>query len=148
MNEPLSEDRLAELMVKVVDGVATPAEREELMAHAVNDPELRAELESQQAIKAVTDGWMARLEGDLAADRDRNSPARRTERGVGVGLLVFGVVLLWGWGWVQILLDPAAPTPVRLGIGSLAGGVLLLLLHVVRTRFFSGTRDPYDEVIR
>lgn len=148
MNEPLSEDRLAELMVKVVDGVATPAEREELMAHAVSDPALRAELESQQAIKAVTDGWMARLEGDLAADRDRTSPVRRTERGLGVGLLVFGVVLLWGWGWVQILLDPAAPIPVRLGIGSLAGGVLLLLLHVVRTRFFSGTRDPYDEVIR
>lgn len=148
MNEPLSEDRLAELMVKVVDGVATPAEREELMAHAVDDPALRAELESQQAIKAVTDGWMARLEGDLAADRDRSSPARRAERGLGVGLLVFGVVLLWGWGGVQIVLDATAPLPVRLGIGSLAGGVLLLLLHVVRTRFFAGPRDPYDEVIR
>ena len=40
----LSEERLAELMVKVVDEVASPAEREELMSYLVSHPEERAEL--------------------------------------------------------------------------------------------------------
>ena len=63
----LSEERLAELMVKVVDEVASPAEREELMSYLVSHPEERAELDAQRAIRAVTRGWGARLEADLRA---------------------------------------------------------------------------------
>ena len=118
------------------------------MALAVADPALRRELEEQQAVKAVTDGWMRRLDADLQADRDRSSPVRRGERGLGVVLVVLGLCVLWGWGWVQVLLDASAPAPVRGGLGLLSAGVLLLLIHVVRTRFFSGDKDPYDEVIR
>ena len=147
-DERLSEERLAELMVKVVDSVATPAEREELMQHVVDDPELQAEYESQMALKAVTDGWMSRLEADLAADRDRNNPVRNVERGLGVALFVFGIAVLWGWGVVESLMDPTAPLPVKIGLGAFGAGSLLLLTHVVRVRFFSGARDPYSEVIR
>jgi ferric-dicitrate binding protein FerR (iron transport regulator) len=146
-HEP-TDERLAELMVKVVDRVATPAEREELMARVVADPVLRAELEDQQAFKAVTDGWMSRLEADLAVDRDRTNPGRRLERGLGVGLILLGLAVLWGWGWAEVLMDPSAPLPLRFGIGALAAGCLMVLFHVVRVRWFSGDRDPYSEVIR
>jgi len=144
----MSEDRLAELMVKVVDGVATPAEREELMTVAVADPALMHELESQQAFKATTDGWMARLEADLMVDRDRASPVRNVERGLGVALILVGIALVWGWGWVELIMDPSAPLPIRFGIGAMFAGGLLLLFHVVRVRWLSGERDPYKEVIR
>lgn len=144
----LDEQRLAELMVKVVDKVATPAEREELMRFVVDDPDLRRELESQQAFKAVTDGWMDRLEADLAADRDRADVVRSAERGLGVGLVLLGLALLWAWGIVELLLDPSAPLPVKLGMGALGAGSLLLLVHVVRVRWFSGDADPYSKVIR
>lgn len=147
-SDSIEEQRLAELMVKVVDRVATPAEREELMAVVVEVPDLRAELESQQAFKAVTDGWMSRLEADLAADRDRTNPVRRVERGLGVALILLGIAVMWGWVWVQLLMDPTAPPPIRFGIGALASGGLLLLFHVVRLRWFSGEPDPYAEVIR
>lgn len=145
---PLDEQRLAELMVKVVDKVATPAEREELMRFVVDDPDLRRELESQQAFKAVTDGWMDRLEADLAADRDRNDVVRSAERGLGVGLVLLGLAVLWAWGIVELFLDPAAPLPLKLGMGALGAGSLLLLIHVVRVRWFSGDTDPYSKVIR
>ncbi len=144
----LDEQRLAELMVKVVDKVATPAEREELMRFVVDDPDLRRELESQQAFKAVTDGWMDRLEADLAADRDRADVVRSAERCLGVGLVLLGLALLWAWGIVELLLDPSAPLPVKLGMGALGAGSLLLLVHVVRVRWFSGDADPYSKVIR
>ncbi len=141
-------ERFEELMVKVVDGVASPAEREELMSHVIEHPELRAELEAQQALKAVTDGWMSRLQADLAADHDRTSPARRGVRGVGVSLLLVGLAILTAWAPVELLLDETVPLWVKAGTGLCSAGALLLLFHVVQTRFLSGDKDPYDEVIR
>ncbi|MCO4773701.1 MAG: hypothetical protein KDA24_26960 [Deltaproteobacteria bacterium] len=144
----LDEDRLAELMVKVVDRVATPAEREELMTLVVHDPELQQELDSQLAFKAVTDGWMSRLEADLAVDRGRASGVQNVERGLGIALFAFGIAVLWGWGVVEAAMDPSAPLPLRIGMAAFGAGSLLLLIHVVRTRWFAGDRDPYSEVIR
>ena len=80
----LSEDRLAELMVKVVDEVASPAEREELMSYLVAHPEDRAELDAQRALRAVTRGWGARLEADLRAHP--TSSWQLTAQRVGVAL--------------------------------------------------------------
>ncbi len=147
-DERLSDEHLAELMVKVVDSVATPAEREELMQHVVDDPELQAEYENQMALKAVTDGWMSRLEADLAANHDRTNPVRNAERGLGIALFVFGLAVLWGWGVVEAMMNPTTPVPLKVGLGAFSAGSLLLLVHVVRVRFFSGARDPYTEVIR
>jgi ferric-dicitrate binding protein FerR (iron transport regulator) len=144
----MNTERLEELMVKTVDGVATPAEKEELMSHVVDNPELRAELEAQQALKAVTDGWMSRLQADLAADRDRTSPTRRGVRGIGVTLLLVGLAILTAWAPVEMLLDESVPLWVKVGTGLASAGGLLLLFHVIQTRLFGGDNDPYDEVIR
>ncbi len=144
----MNTERLEELMVKTVDGVATPAEKEELMSHVIDNPELRAELEAQQALKAVTDGWMSRLQADLAADRDRTSPARKGVRGIGVMLLLVGLAILTAWAPVELLLDETVPLWVKAGTGLGSAGALLLLFHVIQTRFFGGDNDPYDEVIR
>lgn len=144
----MSNERLEELMVKVVDGVASPAEKEELMAHVIDKPELRSELEAQQALKATTDGWMDRLQADLHADIDRRSPARRGIRGLGVTVLLVGLAILTAWGPVEMLLADDVPTWVKTGTALSCAGGLLLLAHVIYTRFLSGDRDPYDEVIR
>ena len=61
----MTEEQLAELMVKAVDGIATPAEKEELMSHIADKPDLYREYESQASLKAVTDGWVQRLELDV-----------------------------------------------------------------------------------
>ena len=82
----MTEERLAELMVTVVDGVASPADREELMAFIADKPDLRRELDAHQALKAVTDGWVDRLELDLVEDRMR-------EDGTNVWLWNLGIVL-------------------------------------------------------
>lgn len=141
-------ERLEELMVKVVDGVASPAEREELMTHVIDKPALRAELEGQQALKASTDGWMRRLEADLAADRDRTAPARRGIRGLGVGLLLVGLAILTAWAPIEMLFADDVPPWVKAGTVLTGAGTVLLLCHVIYTRFLGGDTDPYDEVIR
>ena len=41
----MTEERLAEWMVKVTDGVATAAERDELMSHIAGQEDLRKDLD-------------------------------------------------------------------------------------------------------
>ena len=136
----MTDERLAALMVKRVDGVATPAECEELMAHLVDHPELHAELEDQLTLKALTDGWLPRLEGDLAS----HEPALAAT--LGAALLLGGLALLLGFGVAEVRLDPPAPAAVKGGLTLVSAGSLLLLFHLVRARILA--RDPYDEVVR
>ncbi|MBN2800187.1 MAG: hypothetical protein JXX28_13690 [Deltaproteobacteria bacterium] len=139
----MSPERLEELMVKVVDRAATPAEEEELLAWAADRPEVMAELERHRALKAVTDGWVARLEGELHQDRERQiSPLR----GLGLALFALALAVLLGGGLTELLLDEAAPLWAKGGTALLLGSLFLLFLSVLRGRL--ATHDPYNEVTR
>lgn len=135
----MTEERLATLMVKTVDGVSTPAEKEELMAWLVDHPELAAELEDQLAAKALTDGWLERLRADLEPRRDPVS--------AGAGwMIAAGLALLICWGLVEAMMASDVPIIIRTGSALTLAGSLLLAGHLVRKRI--GTQDPYDEVVR
>jgi ferric-dicitrate binding protein FerR (iron transport regulator) len=144
----MNPERFEELMVKVVDEVASPAEREELMAYLVDKPELMAEFDAQRSLKALTDGWVSRLEHDLAHDRHERSPLVRVERVLGLTLFLVGVAILSGWGITEAMLDPEIPVWARLGLGGLISGTLVLLFSVIRWRLSTWKSDPYKEVIR
>ncbi len=135
----MTEERRATLMVKTVDGVCTPAEKEELMAHLVDHPDLAAELEDQLAAKALTDGWLDRLRGDLEPRRDPVSTAAGW-------MVAAGVALLSAWGFVELLVAPDVPVAIRLGSALTLAGSALLILNVARKRL--SAQDPYDEVVR
>jgi len=136
------------LMVKVTDATASPAEREELMTWLADKPELRLELEQHQALKAVTDGWVARLEADLFEDRHREASSTRWLNAVGVGLVLIGLALMMGFVLVEALTDPMAPMAIKLGLGGMAAGSTILLGAVVRWRLQARKKDRYSEVIR
>lgn len=144
----MTDARREELMVKVADGVATPLEREELMADIAGDDELMRELEAHRALKATTDGWIERLKLDALEDAAVRSPVARAERAVGVSLVVGGTCVLGGFGLVELLLDPSAPLWVKLGTAAVLGGLALLLFSVVRWRLTTHAADKYKEVIR
>ena len=89
----MTEQRMEELMVKVTDHAASPSEREELMTYLVDHPELRKELEAHQALQAVTDGWVQRLDADLAEDRFARKAAPRIVQRMGLVLLLLGFLV-------------------------------------------------------
>ncbi len=144
----MTEERLETLMVKVVDGVATAAERDELMRHVVSRPELARELDRHRAVKAVTDGWVARLELDLAEDRQRRSAPMRGAAALGVTLLLGGFGVLAGGGVVEAIVAPDAPMWVRLGIGLTVAGSLVLLGWAAVWRVRTRGQDRYSAVTR
>jgi len=143
----MSEERLAELMVKATDGLATEAELMELEGLLDGAPELRAELEAHKALGRVTDTWAERLVADAREDGWMDSVFTRSERWLGLGLIVAGTGLLTGFGLWELLLDPEAPWWVKAGTALLFAGFAVLTTSVVRWKWQQG-RDPYDEVIR
>jgi ferric-dicitrate binding protein FerR (iron transport regulator) len=136
------------LMVKVVDGVATPAEREALMRLATQDPELRRELERHQALKALTDGWVERLEHDLAQDTFAASKAHQSIQTLGILIATLGLAILTGGGIYEGLVDPEAPTWLRLGLALWGGGGVMLIVYAIYWRVTTYASDPYTEIIR
>ena len=144
----MNPERFEILMVKVVDGVATPEEREELMSHVVQNDELQRELEEQRAIKAVTDGWVERLRLDLVQDTSLKSGGSKLEQGLGLMLLSVGFAVLLGFGLMEFAVDPEAPLWVKAGMFSMVAGTLVLIFHAVRVRLRTKKSDRYDDVVR
>ena len=136
------------LMVKVTDHTATPTEREELMTWLSDKPELRLELEKHQALKAVTDGWMSRLEADLFEDSHRKATSTRLFNTLGVCLIVGGVLTMLGFTFFHTLTDPNAPLAIQIGLTGFGAGATILLFAVIRWRLQSNKTDRYSEVIR
>ena len=144
----MTEERLAELMVKAVDGIATPAEKEELMSHIADKPDLYREYETQASLKAVTDGWIQRLELDAVEDAHERQEVSRFERGFGASLLLIGIGLMWGGAVYEIVMDPEAPLLIKAGFSLISAGTLILIGSVIRWKYFTSKADRYTEVVR
>lgn len=144
----MTEARLAELMVKAADGLASPAERDELLAHLARHPELRRELDVHTGLSGMTRDWMASVALDRAEDAHRAAPAARLELALGTLLLVAGLAVLGGFGLSELFLDPEAPLWLKAGLGLLAGSGGIFLVAAVRWRLATAPHDPYSEVIR
>lgn len=144
------EDRQAMLMVRAADGLATAAEQQELERLLDQQPHLRQELAAHRQIKAITDGWSARLDADLAEDRHQAQAATRWEIRIGLGLLLGGLLLLMGGGLAAALVgDPQAPPwGLRAGLGATVLGTIVLLFSVARWRLSTRPHDAYKEIVR
>ena len=144
----MTPDAFETLMVKAVDGLASPGERETLMSWLADHPELATEYETHLALKALTDGWVKRLEADLIEDRFEKNPLSRVEKGVGWTLFLIGYALLMGGGVGALWVDPEVPTWVKWGAGLVTSGTLVLLISAIRWKWNTMKSDPYKEVIR
>ena len=144
----MNTERLEILMVRVVDGLASPAERAELDSALEARPELRRELETHMAIKMTTDQWVRRLDLDLAEDALRTNPTIRWVNRIGMTFAAAGFAILTGYGLVAVLLDPEAPLWIRAGMGLFGGGSALLMGSAIVHRFRTWKSDAYKEVIR
>ena len=144
----MTEERIETLMVKVADELATDAEREELMAFLSDRPDLMKELEAHQAIRAVTGGWVDRLNQDLIAAS--GSASMGQGYGYGVGLLLFlgGMAALMLGGVAEFWTDPEVPLWAQAGVSAMGLGALILLIRAIYIRSVHHKHDPYTEVQR
>ncbi len=145
-------DRNLELLMLVLDGEASEKEKELLQQLLEEDPELRAEWESQCKSKVATSEYQIRKPPDELWEEYMNSVYRRVERGIGWILLSLGAVVLISYGlWqgvMELVGDVTVPWYVKGGVLALLVGFVVLIVSVVREKFFVIKDDPFRKVKR
>ncbi len=146
------DDKMRKLLAGYVDGELTEEERAAFERELENNAELQAELEEFRKLKEVT--GMVRY-ADLPDEVWENywhSLYRRIERGVGWILFSLGAILMLGFGLYHVLSEfyrnPEISVLLKIGVTTLGGGVVILLVSFIRERLFAFYRDRYREVMK
>jgi len=150
---PADLDRAHALMMAALDGESTTADREELDALLARDAELAAEWARLRRVKEVTAAMTLRQPTDEVWDRFRVSVMHRAERSLAWTLIAAGAIVLGVWAAWHLLegffQETGAPWPIKAAVTALVAGGVILLISVIRERWFLHRRDPYSrEVIR
>jgi anti-sigma factor RsiW len=145
-------DRTRRLMMAVIDGESSAAERQELERALAGDPGLAAEWLRVSRVKEVTAAMAFSRPPDETWDGYWASVYNRTERRVAWLLVLAGLVVLLAWGlWhlvpalvESIAGETAIPVVVRVAIVAVLTGGVLLVVSVIREQLSSSSRDQYD----
>lgn len=148
----MSDERLQQLMMKVVDGLATEAEAQEFEQLLEDYPEMRDEYTAMCRIKEVTDEMQYQEMPDSFWEGYWSGVYRRLERGIGWTLLVLGAALIGGYAVFELFrsffLDGSVSIILRGGILIAILGSLVLLISVLREMLFARKRERYKEIER
>jgi len=144
-------DRAHALMMGALDGECTAEERQELDSLLARHADLAAEWTRLRRVKEVTASMNLRHPSEETWDRFRLSVMHRAERGIAWTLIAAGAIVLgmWlFWEWLEsFLTDAGLPLPVKLAVTGLVAGGLILLVSVIRERWFLRRRDPYSREV-
>lgn len=145
-------ERARALMMAALDNELSSVEQAELERLLSSDKDLNREWDRLRAVKEVTKTMTFREPPEEVWDTYWVSVYNRTERGLGWILLSVGLLVLYGygiWHWINALLsDESIPGFVRLALFAVMLGGAILLVSVIREKWFTGRKDPYKEVQR
>jgi anti-sigma factor RsiW len=145
-------DRAHALMMAVLDGEGTAADRHELEAALAREPHLQVEWDRLRRVKEVTMTFGIAQPPEEAWDRFQRSVPHRTERGIAWFLIAAGLAVLGAaalWAWIEKWIATDLPWVIKAASGALLLGVALLIVSVLRERWYLHRRDPYSkEVLR
>ena len=151
MREPVNRDRARTLMMAALDNEMSDADHNELKTLLAAAPDLEAEWRRLARVKEVTSGLTLRPLPEEMWDRYWASVYARAERGLAWILVSAGTIVLAAyavWTAVRALLsDAGEPVFVRIAIVAVALGGTILVLSVVREKFWMSRRDPYQKEI-
>jgi hypothetical protein len=146
----VSEDRKKELMMKMVDNIATDEEKREFEEYLKNDPELDREYRSFRQIKEVTDTIMFKEPPDSYWEGYWAGIYNRIERGAGWIFFSIGAIILLAFGGYQLLnnffLSPTVSIIAKIGVAVGGLGVIILLVSIAREVLFARKHERYKEV--
>lgn len=146
--DTLDLDRAHALMMAVLDGECTEADRRELDAHLARRPELHDEWNRLRRVKEVTMNMGLAAPPEEVWDRYRRSVLHRAERGIAWTLIAVGGAILGAvalWQGLEAWLAAELPPLIKLASGALMVGGALLLVSVIRERWTLSRRDPYSK---
>lgn len=147
----MKDEDIQELMMKVVDGIASPDEEMTLAGAIRGNEKWETELRAFRKIKEVTDSMRFKELPDSYWPGYWESVYRGMERGLGWILLSVGAIILLAFGMYtglsQFYSDPGIGVLLKVGVSAAGLGVIILLVSVVRERLFARKHERYEKEV-
>jgi hypothetical protein len=143
-------DEIKMLLSALLDDELSPEEKKMVGDHLAECETCRREYASLLKLKEVTDDMKYLDLPDKLWAGYWSGIYNRIERGFGWVLLSLGAIILLAFGAWRLLNDffmnSRAPLILKIGLGALLLGAIVLLVSVLRERLFSRAHDRYEEV--
>jgi hypothetical protein len=143
-------DEVKILLSALLDNELDPEQKKAVADHLANCDECRREYAKMMKLKEVTDTMRYIDLPDRLWAGYWQGIYNRIERGFGWIFLSLGAIILLSFGAWQLLneffLDSRPPIILKIGLGALILGIIVLTVSAVRERIFSRAHDRYEEV--
>lgn len=140
------------LLMKALDEELSADEQVEFARFIDEIPVCREEWQQHKNLKEVTKTMKLKTPTLEVWDNYWLKVYNRLERGIAWLLFTIGSVILLTYGGFKaveaIIADPGLAGIVKAGIILVLGGLVILLVSVLREKFFVRKTDPYKEVQR
>jgi predicted anti-sigma-YlaC factor YlaD len=151
-NGPFDPRKEAPLLSAYVDGELSPEDAARVEAHLAENADTRRQVAELRRLKSMTDALRLKEPPPEEWETFWNGVYNRTERSLGWMLLVLGLVVIGGWAILQLLtalwVTDDLPLFIKGAVVVGAGGLLLLLISVIRERVYKRSRTRYKDVVR
>lgn len=145
-------ERARQLMMAALDDELAGGEQEELDRLLADDPELRGEWDRLHEVKEVTNTMSLRRPPEETWEQYFESVYNRLERGFAWILISIGAIVLTGWAlWIgleELWGATDLPMYVKIAVYAMLLGLAVLLVSVIREKWFVRKTDPYKEIQR
>lgn len=140
------------LIAGALEGSLTPEQERELEDLVDSSPAARREIESLRSVREVTMGLEFKKPPEELWAHYWAGVYARLERGIAWTLISIGGAVLIALGAYKaieaLLADATMPLIMKLGIVALVLGGAILVVSVVREKWFLRKTDKYNEVVR
>lgn len=147
----MKDEEIQALMMKVVDGIATPEEEKALEEAIRGDEKWETELRAFRKIKQVTDEIRFKELPDSYWPGYWGNLYRRFERGFGWIFMSAGIIILLGFGAYQgfsrFFTDPKVSIVMKIGVGAAVLGAIMLVVSILRERIFAREHERYEKEV-
>jgi hypothetical protein len=147
----MENEEIQQLMMKVVDGLASPKE-EELLGEAIRGNERwESELRAFKKIKEVTENMQFKELPDSYWPGYWKDVYRRTERGLAWILMSIGLMIIIGFsayvGLSEFYADPDVSIAMKIGVSLAIVGGIIMIVSIVRERLFAKKHERYEKEV-
>ena len=147
----MKDEEIQALMMKVVDGLATPEEGKAFDEAISGNEKWETELRAHRKIKEVTDSMRFKELPDSYWQGYWANLYRKTERGVGWIFMSIGAIVLIVLGlytaFSEFYTDPHVSLIVKVAVSVGGFGAVVLLVSIVRERFFARKHERYEKEV-
>jgi hypothetical protein len=147
----MKDEEIQQLMMKVVDAVASP-EEERALAEAIEGNERwSAELRAFKKIKEVTENMQFKELPDSYWSGYWKDIYSRTERALAWILISIGLMIILGFsaymGLSQFYSNPEISVMMKIGVSLAVLGGIVMIVSIVRERLFARKHERYEKEV-